>query len=439
MGRITYENLRVSNKHDTPENWEQSELILMDGEIIFYDYKDSNNNIIYTRMKVGDSKRTARDLPFASCGITDGGEIFNDYDNNKALSKYSSAKGYNTIAGGRGFQVKYVISTTEGYDIELSNTSDIEVGDKFSFYSQSMSSNYDLYGTVKNIYDNHIIVDFFPITFLDNPTTKEYIWFPYKPNLNGDVVLGEGADASGYYTKANEYGSHSEGYGTVAGGRYAHAEGNNTFAGYASHAEGRDTIAMEEDSHAEGRGVIVSGEMAHGEGFNTKAIGKKSHSEGAETEAIGENSHAEGYRTHAKGDHSHAEGNNTTAEANNSHAEGSYAQATADSAHAEGYGSQARGEGSHAEGIDTKARGRGSHAGGINTIANTEAQMVIGTYNIEDYNAKFIIGNGSSNDTRNNLFIVRDNAIECNFNGIKISIKADGIYKGDNKVISFLI
>ena len=337
----------------------------------------------------------------------EGGEIFNDYENNKALSGYSTAKGYNTIAGCKGFKILDIQETVAigsiEYLIRIDNLDNINNGDKFSLYSEKLNKNFDLCGEVVyagvgpellNIQVKGIPEGLYPLS----GKTLEYIWFPYKPNLNGDIVLGTGADASGYDTKAITTGSHTEGYNTIAGGKYAHAEGNSTFAGYASHAEGRFTQALGPDSHAEGRETVSLGEMSHSEGYKSQASGKKSHAEGAETRAKGENSHAEGYDTEAIGSNSHTEGSHTITQGNSSHAEGSWAQATADYAHAEGNNSQARGEASHAEGINTKARGRGSHASGINTIANGEAQMVIGKYNEENNTDLFIVGNGFFSD-----------------------------------------
>ena len=313
-----------------------------------------------------------------------GGEIFNDYENNKALSYFTSARGKGNIAGCRGFNILNLEESIEDtYLLRITNFDNIKKGDRFSLYSEKLGKNLDLCGEIVAVGAGPELLDIavrglpeelYPLS----GNTQEYIWFPQKPEVNGDILLGTGAEANGYYTKAIMTGSHTEGYNTVAGGKYAHAEGNSTFAGYAAHAEGRKTEALAVDSHAEGNGTIVNGEVAHGEGYQTKAIGNKSHSEGDTTEAKGEGSHAEGNNTHAEGNYSHAEGTGTYATQSNAHTEGRLSKACAEAAHAEGNETVAIGVGAHSEGANTEANGAQSHSEGWQTTADGQQAHIEG-------------------------------------------------------------
>ena len=112
---------RFSQKHDIEENWQKATgFIPKAGEIIVYDV-DANH--VRPRVKIGDGTTFVNDLPFTGVGLSTGenSEIFNDYENNKALGKYSSAKGLSTVAGAKGYYVQNLdtlnrriyLSTTE--------------------------------------------------------------------------------------------------------------------------------------------------------------------------------------------------------------------------------------------------------------------------------------------------------------------------------------
>lgn len=307
----------------------------------------------------------------------DGGEIFNDYANNQALGNYSSARGYITIAGGKGFTPLVLTPVDEtdltlGYNITIQDATGLEVGDIMSIYSGKVMNNFDFYSTITAIDETNTIitVDVMPdgIYPIDG-TTTEYIWFPKKPNLNGDVVLGTGAYAEGYETKAVLVSAHAEGCETIAAGKYSHAEGRLTTAGYAAHAEGYGTTAEGHQSHAEGYETIASESATHAEGFRTLASGLNAHAEGNITQATSNQAHAEGYNSIASGSVSHAEGNGTTAEGMYAHSEGSGTKALTQASHAEGTGTTASGLSAHAEGYNTSATGLGAHSEGHSTQA----------------------------------------------------------------------
>jgi hypothetical protein len=317
-------------------------------------------------------------------------------------------------------------------NIEISDATGIEVNDIFSLYSAKLPGNFDFVGKVLEVAGNLISVDNHNnsnlLTMLNtlegnvDGSSSEYIWFPNKPNLNGDITMGTGASASGYSTKAVMVGAHTEGYNTIAAGKYAHAEGNSTIAGYASHSEGIDTQAiarqshaegkatkaLKDDSHAEGNSSIADGYHSHAEGLKTKTEGTAAHSEGSETQALAEASHAEGKKLIANGIASHAEGEGgrnyakashvegfntkvgdfddkgnlittTTEKFSGAHAEGFYTKAQKDGAHAEGDNTQAFGKGSHAEGSATKATSL-TYQEGIIGANHAEGHTTIATY-----------------------------------------------------------
>lgn len=56
---------RVKNKRDTEANWESKNPVLLDGEIIIVTTTSGD-----TRFKVGDGKKTYKQLPFQDQAIT---------------------------------------------------------------------------------------------------------------------------------------------------------------------------------------------------------------------------------------------------------------------------------------------------------------------------------------------------------------------------------
>ena len=248
---------------------------------------------------------------------------------------------------------------------------------------------------------------------------------------HGNIASESNSFASGIYTEALEFASHSEGYGTdqsnYTNGQYNeyndNATANIAATAYGSHVEGYTTYNNQSDitgiiqangvgSHAEGcaesgqgDGVIIaygkgahaegyansavvgddcaniaSGDGSHTEGIGTHAGGDGSHAEGIICTANGKSSHAEGHNTTASGNYSHAEGDGTNASGGYSHAEGQNTKATKAYTHAEGYNTQANANYSHAEGYNTKTTGVYSHAEGNGTQATGNCSYA-GGYN----------------------------------------------------------
>ena len=345
------------------------------------------------------------------------GEIFNDYENNKANTLYTHAEGSDTTAGAMGFNIveqPSIKGNEVSVKIHLSYNPDNkeEYNDWRQCYAQL-----DLADHFYNIFKIIKIQDYGFVTLVlqkENGSTitedfsldesgDNYLWIttdPVKTDSTGketktryeSKILGgntpvnhhEGAHSEGINTRAWGYGAHSEGRETRVMGDMGHAEGNRTVAsysahaegnltealGYQSHAEGYQAKALGGSSHAEGLMTTASGSNSHVEGENSIASGRNSHAEGVSTQAIGKASHAEGDLSIANGSKSHAEGNKTTANGEASHAEGVGTFAEGYSAHAEGIGNNALKEGSHAEGAYTNASGNYAHAEGAYTNAS---------------------------------------------------------------------
>ena len=421
---------RFLQKTDSTENWEKAKNFRpYKGEIIVYQDGDTS------KFKVGDGKTLVGDLPFAVGEVGEnenqvgkatetGGEIFNDYDTNKAYTEFSHSEGKSTSAGTKGFNI------TETYidlnKIVVKNSSDgvsaydsYSVGDILQFdasqhlYNKlkitSMSKSKSNGGSTNIIFEK-LTTEELDLT-LDSDPNENFVWVAGKPY--GDVfpmarathaegestmALGRASHAEGRLTKAiggyshaegrateASYGAHSEGYSTKANGQFSHSEGCESIAeaqashaegfrvkaiGHSSHAEGQDTQALTNQAHAEGFETIAEGHQSHAEGYATTTKGRGAHSEGIGTKANGEGSHAEGNSSVADGKYAHAEGNNTVSSGFATHAEGEGTNASGNYTHAEGYQTESSSWYSHAEGVQTHAINYGAHAEGYNTTAS---------------------------------------------------------------------
>lgn len=359
--------------------------------------------------------------------VTNGGEIFNDYDNNNAISELSHAEGNSTLAGSKAFIIVDMIYNNEdgsGTYI-LDGVDGLAVGD---VYSVIMTGNYENYGKITNIDGLNVTVD---KCCGDSFSDVNYFRIIKKP-LVGTTIIGTAAHAEGYNTHAELIGSHAEGYNTHAGGKYSHAEGQDTVAGYSAHAEGWGTQATghmahaegyytkatSDSAHAEGNGTIASGPNAHAEGTSTVASGQYSHAEGNGSKATGIGAHAEGYNSEASGQTSHAEGN-SKAKGNTSHAEGT-GNAEGTRSHAENSNAQAIGTSSHAGGTWSYARGENSFAHGEFVEANGKNEVVFGSCNDKTKtDVAFAVGNGTdrNSDRRNAITVYKDGSAEITKTG----------------------
>lgn len=343
-----YQFLGIATKSTVPVVVEGNSFYITTEVGTYTNFKNSGNTAI-TVNQLGiltSTNGTAWNFTPIFIGVSKGGgEVFNDYDNNKAAGNNSHAEGVKTKASGD-------YSHAEG------NTTQ---ANKIASHAEGQHT----------------------------------------------TASGIGAHAEGADTQALGDDSHAEGQLTNATASNSHAEGNSTVAsGVNSHTEGYNTKATKSNSHAEGNQSGAFGDNSHAEGFQTEANKNNSHAEGCITVANGDASHAEGDETQAAGKWSHAEGYMSLAEGIASHAEGQYTTASGDYSHAEGTSTRALYINAHAEGQDTTAGAANAHAEGQGTVTAEVGGHVAGKYNAVVANGLFNFGIGSSNDKRKSAMII---------------------------------
>ena len=177
----------------------------------------------------------------------DGGEIFNDYENNVAIGNYSHAEGYQTKAiknsshaEGSGTKSSGDYSHAEGVDTTALGESSHAEGNSSSALPKTINtstSNIDI------------------ISIWDSAQTKFSLAKGKSSHVEGsdNLALANYSHSEGLYTIASAYHSHAEGLRTRATSSCAHAEGGLTKAeGLYSHSEGHGTIAYSKNQHAQG-------------------------------------------------------------------------------------------------------------------------------------------------------------------------------------------
>lgn len=427
-----YQFLGIATKSTVPVVVEGNSFYITTEVGTYTNFKNSGNTAI-TVNQLGiltSTNGTAWNFTPIFIGVSKGGgEVFNDYDNNKAAGNNSHAEGVKTNASGdyshaegNTTQAKKIASHAEGQHTTASGIGAHAEGSD----TQALGD------------DSHAEGQ------LTNATASNS-----HAEGNSTVASGVNSHTEGYNTKATKSNSHAEGNSTESNGLSSHTEGTNTLAegdnshaegnggtatGTNSHVEGSETNTEGANAHAEGNQSGAFGDNSHAEGQLNNARGVNSHAEGQETEAVGVNSHAEGFQTHANKNNSHAEGRITVANGDASHAEGDETNADGKWSHAEGYMSLAEGIASHAEGQYTTASGDYSHAEGTSTralyinahaegqdttagAANAHAEgqgtvttevggHVAGKYNAVVVNGLFNFGIGSSNDKRKSAMII---------------------------------
>lgn len=373
-----------------------------------------------------------------------GGEIFNDYDTNKALGLFSHTQGTNNITGCLGYKIistnpdQYVEgmeSITFTLNTDNEHFANLAIDDIVSW---RVDWNYNYAGTItavdstaKTVTVNGVWGEEQP-AFNPDELYDNYLWVPNKPEA-GDQPLGLGSSTTGINNINNGDGSVVEGKGNISDGRWSHIEGKNNKGAYLNHIEGQKNISYAQSvhiegeensveegainahiegsknivtktgyfSHTQGRANENSGQVTHIEGLRTKATKNAvgghaeggsdegnftvvnnyfAHAENEQTQANGRGSHSQGLRTQANGDYSDSSGVDTRANGRASRATGSQ--------------TQANGVASVSEGIITEANSRAAESHGIKTIANGYSQFVVGQYNEP-------IGSGSSENPTN--------------------------------------
>ena len=409
--------VRIQSLGDTKENWEKSDLIILNREIAY--------EIDTGHYKIGDGTKTWNELEYSSIGqYTPGahgnfGEIFNDYENNtaaflahaegkntsalgeashtegkntgtdgiashaegygttaignyshaegnntKALSEDSHATGDSTIAGSKGYNINSISVNNGVATIVLKSalSDDIPINTLCT-----IRGNIEVCGCkfTKKVSNTQIQVSNVPnnldlarIPIIGTPVPDESV---YPHDVENYIVF------AGYPQHGDKdigFASYAGGYGTYTQGREAFAAGReNKVIGQYGVAFGRENL-VGHAAFSNGRENQALGTHSHTEGAYNKALGDNTHVEGYENRAAGNNAHAEGYSVEALGGNSHAEGWNTVAGGTASHAEGCETTASGENSHAEGYGTLASSNYAHAEGYGSKAEAYAAHAEG---------------------------------------------------------------------------
>lgn len=385
---------KVIHKYEYEKDWLLSNYVPDVGEVVFYkpeitetgepDFevlpKGRTEPITYTRQKNGDGINMVKDLPFSTINLVNGEGAksvkLDSGEGQKALSRYSTSFGEESIAGILGYHFSNI--DFENKIITLNDSADKQssvptaetnyvnpkqfsvnwsIGDVICIIN---SSKYDLCSTITAINNNQITVNEFPFTKVNSMSVASIDYDDYSvfnPNAptEGIVDLAPAAFVSGVENLSAGAGTHTEGKQNKSIGHYAHTEGRKTIATYNAHAEGYKTEARGQGTHTEGHETKGNGKAVHAEGYQTKALADYAHSEGVKTEAIAESSHAEG--------------NATQATARGTHSEGVLTKATNEAAHSEGRETEANGPYSHAGGHKAKAEGTCSFAHGDTVVA----------------------------------------------------------------------
>ena len=271
-----------------------------------------------------------------------GGEIFNDYENNRAMSPHTKAEGVSCRAGTCGYKLLAVSVGGSGKDYNIT-VDDASLGNKaIDSYAQGdllcfdgKNHYYDCLSITAistdangNSVINVVASDGRNLTSMEvvdsTADTENWVYVTNKPGAGVPVGSSQGASAGGVNCFAVGFGARAFGKDNKAIGNYACAEGRSNTAYYSAHAEGKGTSATGEQSHSEGSGTKATGSRAHAEGYNTEANGTAAHSEGGKSVANGTYSHAEGNQSFANGESSHAEGRWTIASGKEQHVQGRF-------------------------------------------------------------------------------------------------------------------
>lgn len=317
----------------------------------------------------------------------DGGEIFNDYDNNTA-DLQGHAEGYRTKATyARGHAQNDRTragwrSTAEGFGCEANNNS--HAGGRLSKsagpgafahgleYNRQIVVNKTPVTTTQELtmhsvdipvnvsvtealaIGDHILLLSEGLITTDNRrivaisedgltiTIEDPFYEPLQPSyadIDQDSLVFPVGTAVYLADKCEATGNGSAAFGcaTKATGNRSFVSGHKAKAkGDFSRAGGNGSEATGESSVAEGEGVIASGICAEAKGYKTKAKGNYSATRGNQCESTGDYTDTAGFKSIASGSCSSARGNQCTAS-------GDYAEATGNRTTAAGYCQNARG------------------------------------------------------------------------------------------------
>ena len=206
-----------------------------------------------------------------------GGEVFNNYADNKALAPFATARGSVTRAGGKAFRIMGIRQDAATlFTFTLNTTEGLRLGDVCNVMLGSFAPEC---GVIIGITNMEVTVEgTIPENVLSSYQQDMHIGDPEKNVLRpvrefgdddiGDVYVGSFSDTDGRYTRTFGIASKADGKFTTAESSYGDAGGYGTRAGYGAMSRGLNTYAKGHYSVADGDSTEASGHTsrAHGKG-----------------------------------------------------------------------------------------------------------------------------------------------------------------------------
>lgn len=291
-------------------------------------------------------KVTPDELSFDAAGNVNGrtvknGELFNDYQNNKAEGLYSHAEGTKTSASG-------VASHAQGTSTQASGDNSFAGG----LNTKAEGDNSTALGTGSTVTAEGV-----------NGTALG----------TSTVVEGVNGFAGGEGSQANGDSSFSFGHGNVVDSESGASFGNgNTVTGGNGFATGNNNTSSGINSFSSGNNNKAQGNNSSVFGDNSTVSGQGSVSFGTENTVSGEYSLASGSNVQLSGNYSSAFGQNLVAEYSNQHIFGKYNQNKETNVLEVGYGTSA----SATKNI-FEVRNDGYIFAGVDNIADTSADNTL--------------------------------------------------------------
>ncbi len=258
-------------------------------------YESDTGNLYYSSDEVLDEDYNPGQK------IADGGEIFNDYDKNIALGKYSKASGHQTSILDKveisEQEIKYIsyadnVLTLSSAD-EFFDTADLWGFRIENTNTKIQSDVLKVLSSAKNSDGSWSFEVEAPIEALNLGT----------PNSISILAILNGEETGEYAC--------AEGWGNLVIGRASHVENwnNKSFANY-QHIEGTHNIGRASGVHIEGGNNEGCGSFTHLEGCNnvSEEGSNYSHIEGIGNISKAGNTHLEGYHIISKHKNAHYQG-----------------------------------------------------------------------------------------------------------------------------------
>ena len=294
----------------------------------------------------------------------EGGEIFGDYENNRALGRGASASGIKTFSGGRAFKILAIVPAEEAKSYNVTVRGDVTEGNK-----------------------PYVVGDILQITANVNFNNSYKI---ASISISGNTSILGIVRADNRSVQAMELAEE-------------HPNNTENWLYVAGKTGGEETPWLVGAS-AFGEEVTVSGEAAFGAGFLNAVTGDFAACFGRSNKA--------GYAglvggaLNEVGDYGFATGNGNVATGIDSVATGVCTSATKYASRAGGSGTVARNEYATAEGLGTRTY--------------RQAQFVVGKYNKSRNTTMFEVGNGAGDFERSNAFEVYEDG-SVTIGGVKIT------------------